>query len=133
MSDFLKPMEISLTGMQAQKMKMELIASNVANSDTIMTKDGGFYKRQTPVFETMVDDEGRAAGVKVKEVVQEPSDGVQKFEPNNPYADSKGYVKYPDISTVREMTDLISAQRAYEANIAVASSVKNMISKSLEI
>jgi flagellar basal-body rod protein FlgC len=133
MSEFLKPMEISLSGMQAQKTKMELIAANVANSDTIMTKEGGFYKRQTPVFESIVDEEGRNAGVQVKEVTQENSNGVLKFEPNNPYADAKGFVKYPEISTVREMTDLISAQRAYEANIAVASSVKNMLSKTLDI
>ncbi|MGD0566187.1 MAG: flagellar basal body rod protein FlgC [Candidatus Goldiibacteriota bacterium] len=133
MSGFLKPMEISVSGMQAQKEKMEIIAANVANSDTVMTKEGSFYKRQTPVFESIVDDEGKNSGVQVKEIMQEASNGVLKYEPNNPYADQKGFVKYPEINTVREMTDLISAQRAYEANIAVASSVKNMLSKTLDI
>jgi flagellar basal-body rod protein FlgC len=98
-----------------------------------MTQDGSFYKRQTPVFETVVDGENMNAGVQVKEVVNEDSQGVMKYEPGNPYADTKGFVKYPDISTVREMTDLISAQRAYEANVAVISSAKAIYAKTLEI
>jgi len=133
MSDFLKPLEISQTGMQAQKLRMELISANIANADTIMTKEGSFYKRQTPVFEAIVDEEGANSGVMVKDVVKEESQGVPRYEPQNPYADAKGYVKGPDISIVREMTDLIGAQRAYEANLAVASSVKSMLTRTLDI
>jgi flagellar basal-body rod protein FlgC len=133
MSDFMKPLEISQSGMQAQKARMELIAANIANSDTVMTKDGSFYKRQTPVFESIVDAENNNTGVRIKEVIKEDTAGEMKYEPGNPYADPKGFVKYPEISVVREMTDLISAQRAYEANLAVASSVKAIDSKTLEI
>jgi flagellar basal-body rod protein FlgC len=133
MSDFLKPIEISQSGLQAQKTRMEIIAANIANTDTVMTKAGSFYKRQTPVFESVVDEENMNSGVKIKEVAQEDSQGVPKYEPANPYADSKGFVKYPDISMVREMTDMISAQRAYEANLVVISSAKAMNARTLEI
>jgi flagellar basal-body rod protein FlgC len=133
MSKTLNPIEIAGSGLKAQKMRMELIAANIANVDTILTKEGSFYKRQTPVFESVIDSESRIAGVRVKEIVAEQSQGILKYEPQNPYADSNGFVRYPDISIVREMTELISAQRAYEANLAVASSVKSMMSKALEI
>lgn len=133
MSKILNPIEIAGSGLRAQKIKMEIIAANIANVDTILTKEGSFYKRQTPVFESVVEGESRIAGVRVKEIITEQSEGILKYEPQNPYADSQGFVRYPDISIVREMTELINAQRIYEANLAVVSSVKNIMSKILEI
>ncbi len=129
---FLTPIEISMTALDAQKRKLEIIAENIANADTVMTPSGTFYKRQVPVFEQVLDNEG-VKGVKITEIKTEESEGVLRYEPSNPYADSRGFVKYPDINIVTEMTEMISAQRAYEANLAVAGSVRSMVAKALEI
>jgi flagellar basal-body rod protein FlgC len=133
MVDFLKPIDISMSGMDAQKSRLEIIAGNIANTDTVMTKEGTFFKRQDPVFETVYDEENNVAGVKLKEIQPEASDGVLRYEPGNPYADKTGHVRYPDISIEREMTDMVGAQRAYEANLAVATSAKSMLIKTLDI
>lgn len=127
-------LNIPHSGMMAQKLKIELISENIANSDTIMTLDGDVYKRKTPIFEEIYNFEKNSfEGVKVKSIIKENSEGILKYEPNHPLADKNGYVKYPDINIIRELTDLINAQRAYEANLAVFNSIKSIINKSLEI
>lgn len=129
----INPLDISLSGMNAQKTKMEFIAQNLANTDTVMTADGSFYKRQAPVFEEVLDMEGNPGGVKIKEITKENAAGALRYEPGSPYADKTGFVKYPEISSSKEMSELINAQRTYEANIAVVSSIKSMLNKALEI
>ncbi len=131
--ELFKILNIPQSGMQVQKLKMEIISNNIANIDTVSTTDGSFYKRQTPVFETLLDEEKNPIGVKVKEIIKEQSAGIFKYEPDNPYANEKGYVQYPNISISREMTDLLTAQRIYEANLVVFNSFKHIINKTLEI
>jgi flagellar basal-body rod protein FlgC len=131
-----KILEIASTGMAAQRLRIQLIASNVANSETTRTKEGGPYRRREAVFETK--DMGfsgalASAGVKIASIHTSQEPFLTRYEPSHPDADADGVVKYPNINPVEEMVDLTEASRSYEANIAVVRAAKAMSSSALEI
>ncbi len=129
-------LDIASTGMAAQRLRVQLIASNIANSETTRTKEGGPYRRKDAVFQAQ--DMGFSgalanAGVRVAsiQVSQEPF--LSRYEPGHPDADADGVVSYPNVNPVEEMVNLTEASRAYEANIAVVRAAKTMASSALEI
>ncbi len=138
-------MKISASGMTAQRLRADIIAQNLANVKTTRAADGKPYRRQTVLFETLQRRQqfkdiltnfmGKQTngGVKAARIVQDRSPLTTVYEPNHPDADENGYVSYPNVNVVQEMTDLISAHRSYEANVTAFNATKAMISKALEI
>ena len=129
-----KGLEIAQTGLSVQKYRMDIIASNMANVNSVNDK-GEPYRRKIPVFEEVLDTKSNLAlsKVAIKEVVEDPSPFKLKYDPTNPLADKNGYVKLPNIDPMREMVDMISAMRSYEANLTAFNTQKDMLLKSLEI
>lgn len=137
-------MNVSATGMTAQQLRMDVIAENIANASTTRTEDGGAYRRKMVVFSekdtTSFDhilngylSHYQPNGVKVTQIVEDPSDLRLVYEPDNPDANEDGYVEYPNVDTVTEMTNLIDSSRAYEANVTSFNAAKSMAMKGLEL
>jgi len=140
-------MKISASALSAQRLRMDVIANNIANQQTTRTAEGGAYRREqvvfrpqtqgrNPAFAAFMHRESPAVegeGVAVVAVVQDASPGVVTFEPNNPDANADGYVQYPNVDVATEMTDMLSATRSYEANTTVFNAIKGMTLKALEI
>ena len=143
-------LEISGSGMTAERQRAQVVVGNMANAQTTHTPEGGPYKRQLAVFRSegqhafpvmslaiaggvAADRWGAAESVRVSQVVPDQKPPVLRYEPGNPDADAKGYVAYPSIDPVEEMTDLLGAVRAYELNASAVQAAKGMIQQSLEI
>lgn len=129
-------MVISSTGMAAERLRMDLIANNLANINTTRTVEGGPYQRQVAVFaEAMNSARGgvTGAGVRVAGVSRDDSPPQLVHEPGHPDANEDGYVAMPNVNVVNEMVDMITATRAYEANVTSVNAFKGMFLKALEI
>ncbi len=129
--------DIALSGMRAQRVRMTITANNLANVNTTRTPDGGgAFLRQVPLFRGERIRHGaprEMVGVRVKRIMTDRSPLRSVYEPNHPDANEEGYVEYPNIDAAVEMANLIAAQRAYEANIAVLASGARMNQRALEI
>ena len=133
--DIFSIMNISATGMTAQRFRIDVIATNIANAETTRTPEGGPYRRKIPIFAEYVRRymEGKEIkGVKVAKIIEDDSYRLV-YDPDHPDADENGYVKMPNVNVLREMVDLINAQRAYEANVSVFNAVKMMANSALQI
>lgn len=142
-------MNISASGMTAQTMRMDTIAQNLANIDTTRGEDGKVYRRKTVVFAEKNKDafgvalamqQARRAttvngqGVKVTAIAEDHVTALRRvYDPAHPDADEEGYVTYPNVDTVTEMTNLIDATRSYEANVTAFNATKNMLLKGLDV
>ena len=126
-------MRISASGLSAERLRMDVISSNVANVKTTRTENGGAYVRKVASFEENFDQRLGMLGVKAVAIEEDKSPLRRVYEPNHPDADAEGYVEYPNVDLLVEMSDLISASRAYESNIDTLNAQKDMISKALEI
>ncbi len=129
-------MNISATGLSAQRFRIEVISTNIANSETTRTENGGPYRRKVPVFQEVlrnIKGNQENGGVMVKSVYEDPSEFRIVYDPAHPDADENGYVKLPNVNIVREMVDMINAQRAYEANATAINTTKAMINAALQI
>ena len=129
-------MNISSTGLSAQRFRIEVISTNIANSETTRTENGGPYRRKVPVFQEVLRNiQGRKenGGVMVKSIYEDPSEFRTIYDPTHPDADENGYVRLPNVNIVREMVDMINAQRAYEANATAINTTKAMINAALQI
>ena len=145
MSDFMSGFRVSSSGMTAQRMRMNTISSNIANINTTRTPEGGPYRRKDVVFEAMPDARnfGEIMGVnspradvqrvQVTDILSDTKAPLLKYEPESPDANEDGYVAYPNINLMEEMTNMIQATRAYEANVSSLQSAKDMALSSLEI
>ncbi len=139
--------KISSTGLTAERTRMDIISKNIANANTTRTSSGSPYRRQMVVFKesdktsfsdylSMYSDGNNSldmSGVKVSRIAEDQSPFKKVFDPGHPDADEEGYVKMPNVDIVKEMVDMISATRAYEANITAINSSKSMIMKALGI
>ena len=129
--------DIAVSGLRAQRVRMNIIANNIANAETTRTENGGgAFRRQLVVLRGEQIRPGanpERLGVRVKRIKRDPSPLRQVFEPNHPDANEEGYVAYPNINIAAEMVNLIAAQRAYEANVAVVVSSRRMNDRALEI
>lgn len=132
--------DVNASGLTAQRKRVEISSSNLANSQTTRTAEGGPYRRKDVVFRTNSFEESLGFamddgvnGVKVADTVDDPRPFDRRYEPGHPDADAQGYVAYPNVNTTEEMANLIEGSRSYEANLAAISVVKTMINKTLEI
>jgi flagellar basal-body rod protein FlgC len=134
MMDFIKAIAIASSGMRAESGRMRVISENLANADSTATTPGGDpYRRRIVTFRTVFDQELDAHVVELGRIAGDQSDFRVKHEPDNPIADAKGDVKYPNVNSLIEMTDLRDAQRSYESNINVISSTRRMLQRTLDI
>lgn len=129
-----KGLEVSLTGMVAQRVRMDIASSNLANANSL-DENGRPYRRKMPVFEAVLTEEGETKlyRVRVKEIKEDPSPFKLKYDPNNPLADEKGYVKLPNVDPLREMVDMLSAMRSYQANLTAFNTHKGTILGAIDI
>ncbi len=144
-----QPFDIAATGMTAQRFRMDIIAENIANVSTTRTEKGLPYRRKMVTFQEKqlksgvpsfkhILKESTAAykgnGVKVVKVSEDTeNDFIMVYDPSHPDADENGYVSYPNVNTVTEMTNLISASRSYEANVTAFNAIKSMASSGIQI
>jgi flagellar basal-body rod protein FlgC len=130
-----KGLEVAQTGLSTQKYRLDIIASNLANANSVTDTGSEPYRRKIPVFREVLDKEQgiELSKVAIEAVVEDPSPFKLKYDPSNPLADEKGYVRLPNIDPMREMVDMISAMRTYEANLTAFNTHKDMLLKSLEI
>lgn len=142
---FLSSMDICASGMTAQRMRLDIAAENITNQDTTRTENGGPYRKKSVVFrsiptETFRDTfgnvlraQGRPGGVQVDQIVEDQSPLEMIYNPGHPDADENGYVAMPNVDSLAETIDAMSASRSYDANITVLNTIKQMASKALEI
>lgn len=142
--DLLTSLRISSSGLSAQKKRMAAISSNIANAQTTRTAEGGPYRKKEVVFGSeparqsfseVLDGEidAMAHSVHATQVISTDRPPIMKYEPNHPDSNEQGYVAYPNINIMEEMANMISASRAYEANINVMKTTKGMAMKALTI
>ncbi len=133
-SDFTRSMGIATSGLRAQAGRMRVISENIANADsTASTSGGNPYRRKVPTFVNQLDRVLDAKTVSLGKIKPDQSDFRTKYEPSNPAADANGYVKYPNVNPLVEMTDMRDAQRSYEANLNIISATRRMIQRTLDI
>jgi flagellar basal-body rod protein FlgC len=149
---FWNSLRISASGLSAQRLRLDMISNNIANAQTTRTAEGGAYKRQDVVFSPQgpsshlpgfiaarlnnspIASRGQqSGGVEVSQVVTDQEAGPRVYDPNHPDADKEGYVTYPNVNLVVEMTNMLSATRSYEANLSVIDAAKRMALKALDI
>ena len=137
-------MNVSASGMTAQRLRMDIISQNIANVNTTRDENGNPYKRKAVVFaeknvtpfgEVLMKTAGNSGnGVKVTKIIEDNEADMRKvYDPSHPDADEEGYVTYPNVNIVQEMTDLIDATRSYEANVTAFNASKSMALKGLEV
>lgn len=143
--NFFNSLDISASALTAQRFRMDVIAQNIANQETTRTAEGTPYRRRNVVLEqrtntasfSSVFEDARqkvmGAGVRVASVEEDPSPFKLKYDPTHPDANEEGYVELPNVDTITEMVDMISASNAYDANVTAISVFKNMAMKALEI
>ena len=132
--DFIKTLAVAASGLRAQAGRMRIISENIANADSTPSAPGQDpYRRKVPVFENEVD---RELGVRLVELGKPEADTSAfriRYEPGHPAADANGNVKYPNVNTLIEMSDMREAQRSYEANINVVTATRRMLQRTLDI
>ena len=134
MMDFIKSIAIAASGMRAQAGRMRIISENIANADSTASVAGGDpYRRRIVTFASELDRELGARLVTLGRIDPDNSAFNVRHEPGNPAADTKGDVKYPNVNSLIEMTDLRDAQRSYEANINVITATRRMLQRTLDI
>jgi len=130
--EFLLGLEATTSGLNVQRQRLDAIFQNIANVNTTTTAEGGPYQRQVVTFESVLNEKG-AMTVGVKSVGRDPTPGALIHDPNHPHADEDGNVQMPNVSMSREMVDMLSASRAYEANLAALRAGRSMAQKTLEM
>jgi flagellar basal-body rod protein FlgC len=130
-------MNILARGMSAQRVRVNLVASNLANANTTKTPEGGAYKRKDPVFQaiSMGDGDGTEglSSVMVAEVVTDDSPGPKLFKPDHPDADKDGMVEMPNVNVVEEMVNMMTAQRSFEANVQAFQTLRDMSQRAIDL
>ncbi len=135
--------DVSASGMSAQRERAELLVENIANAETTRTADGGPYKRRDVVFESspvssqfsseLGSQMGQADGVRVSQIVTDTTEPNRRYMPGHPDADKDGYVLVPHMNPAQDMVDLMGAQRSYQANVSAITAVKDMIQRSIDL
>lgn len=135
--------DISASGLTAERLRMDVISNNIANVNTTRTENGGGpFRRKLPIFQARnpqrpfmdkINPQQVGNGVRVTAIVDDMAPFRKEYDPNHPDADSEGYIRRPNINLVHEMVDMITATRAYEANVTSINSAKEMISAALGI
>jgi len=143
---FFSSLDISASGLTAQRVRMDTISQNIANINTTRTEDGTPYRRREVIFEERTGSDSFSSmlssasnrlasgqGVRVSKIVEDSSDFKKEYDPGHPDADEDGYVSKPNVDIITEMVNMISATRSYEANVTSINATKSMAKKALEI
>ncbi|PUU94666.1 flagellar basal body rod protein FlgC [Halanaerobium sp.] len=139
-----KGIDISASGLTAQRLRMDTISSNIANAETTRDEDGNTYRRKIPIFKEKLENQMgsglgstaggfESAGVEISEISEDQSPFRLEYRPEHPDANEEGYVELPNVSVMTEMVNMIDASRAYEANIQAISNYKSMANSALNI
>jgi flagellar basal-body rod protein FlgC len=132
--DFMRTMAIAASGLKAQAGRMRIISENIANADSTPAKAGDDpYRRKTLSFTSEFDREIAASTVGIGRVRPDTSEFRMKYEPGHPAADQNGNVKYPNVNSLVEMTDMREAQRSYEANVNLITATRRMLQRTIDI
>lgn len=142
--DIFTTFDIAASGLKAQTTRLNTISANLANAETTSTPEGGPYKKKSVVFQTealpfkqhlqaSLGNQGQTQGVKVSKIFEDTSAPQRVYDPAHPDAKEDGYVEMPNISVFKEMVDMMSATRSYEANTTTIKSAKRMAMKALDI
>ncbi len=132
--DFLKTMAIAASGLRAQAGRMRVISENIANADSTPMKPGADpYRRKLPTFVSEFNRELGVQTVQMGRIQPDTSDFRLKYEPGHPAADANGNVKYPNVNSLVELTDMREAQRSYEANVNLITATRRMIARTIDI
>ena len=133
--DFISGINATASALNAEKVRMDVVAENIANAYTTRGLDGKAYQRKTVAFEALLGTErgARGGGVRIAEIGNDSTPGEVVHNPHHPHADKDGMVRMPNVSVSTEMVDLLAASRAYEANLAVVRNARQMAAKALAI
>ena len=138
--DFLTSMDTSASGLYAQRKRMDIIASNLANIETTRTEEGGPYRRKMVVMKSkpMASDfknifNSKIEGVQIEDIIEDKSPFKKVYNPSHPDADENGYLLKPNVDLIVETTNMLMAKRAFEANIAAIKATRQMVLKALEL
>ena len=128
--------DIAASGMSAQSIRLNTVSSNLANADSVSSSEGGTYRARQPVFAATLNDvfnESPDVTVKVLGIVESQEPLQQRYAPNHPMANDEGYIFMPNVNTVEEMANMISASRSYQANVEVVNTSKQMLMRTLSL
>lgn len=128
-----KIFDVSGSAMSAQAQRLNVVSSNLANADSVISSNGQAYKAKQVVFTAMQTNDPASTGVKVTQVVEDSSPPKLMYDPKHPLADEKGYVSMPNVNVVEEMVNMISASRSYQTNVETMNAAKTMLLKTLSI
>ena len=131
-----KVFDIAGSAMSAQSVRLNTVASNLANAESASSSINETYRARTPVFAAVMDalqNDGSAAGVKVLGIVESQAPLRREYRPDHPLADESGYINLPNVNTVEEMTNMISASRSYQTNVEVINTSKQMLLRTLSL
>lgn len=135
-----KGFRIAASGMSAQRVRLNLVSSNLANANTTRTEEGGPYKRMRPVFSSMLEGgsdpdtpDGSLRSVEIVDIEKDETQGSIIHDPSHPDADEDGNVEMPNVNVMEEMVDMVTASRSFEANVQAFTSLKEMVLRSLDI
>lgn len=132
--DLLQSMQVSAGGMAAQSKRMRIITENIANADSVLTRDGGPYRRQEIFFKAEVDKQTGLTNVVVDKVAKDTKTPLKAvYDPGHQLADEKGFVMYPNVNTVTENVNMREASRSYEANMSAIQTARDMMGRSLDL
>ena len=134
-------LQVSASGMQAERTRAETLVENMANAETTRTPEGGPYKRKDVVFSSELQESPFSAvfqnelatGVTIADITEDTSPGEMRYLPNHPDANAQGYVAFPKMNPAEDMADLLNTTRSYQANIAAMTAVKDMITHSIDL
>jgi len=128
-----KIFDVSGSAASAQTQRLNVVASNVANADTVAGPDGQAYKARHVVFQSLLMGEATSTGVQVSQVIESQNEGRRVHDPKHPGADAQGYVTYSNVNPIEEMVDMISASRSYQNNVEVMNTAKGLLLKTLQM
>jgi flagellar basal-body rod protein FlgC len=130
-------MSILSKGMSAQRVRVNLVASNLANANTTKTEEGGAYKRKDPIFQAIDisgDDTNQGlSSVEVSEISTDEAPGPKVYDPDHPDADAEGMVEMPNVNVVEEMVNMMTAQRSFEANVQAFATLRDMSQRAIDL
>lgn len=144
---FLSSLNISASALTAQRAHLDIISENITNMDTTRTENGGAYRRKTVAFEAIEEGDFKSmlrkkmkaaqgegqGGVRVSQIIEDPSPMKMVYNPSHPDANEQGYVEMPNVNLLQETADAMSASRSYQANVTAINAIKAMATKALEV
>ncbi|WP_319381906.1 flagellar basal body rod protein FlgC [Thiomicrorhabdus sp.] len=126
-------LDISASAMQAQTVRLNTVASNLANADSVSSNAETTYRSKQPIFQEILQQQQGGSGVQVKEIVESQAPLVMEYNPNHPLANEQGYIYRPNVDTVEEMANMLSASRSYETNVEVMNTSKQLLLRTIQL